>query len=157
VGASTAAIDAVEATAVTFVLPSRLLRPGRNVLAASVHNAALDSSDLSFQAVVMEAPADPRPVLCGNLLRRGDVSGDGSTDVADAVSLLLFLFAGGDEPVCADSADADDDGAIRVTDAVSLLRYLFRGGPAPAAPGPVCGEDPTADALGECVAPECGR
>ena len=63
--------------------------------------------------------------------RRGDINADRSIDISDAISLLLYLFAGGDAPVCDDIADVDDNGRPELTDAVALLTYLFRGGPAP--------------------------
>jgi hypothetical protein len=80
---------------------------------------------------------------------RGDVDGNASVDMADALKLLWFLFLGGNTLDCADAADADDSGAVEITDAIGVLRYLFAGGPTPPAPGPAdCGEDSTADALG---------
>jgi hypothetical protein len=73
---------------------------------------------------------------------RGDSSGDGKTDLSDAVYTLNYLFRGGPEPDCLEAADNDDSGAINVTDPVRLLNHLFQGGPAPEPPGPGgCGED----------------
>jgi hypothetical protein len=86
--------------------------------------------------------------------RRGDVNGDASRDLSDAVLMLVGLFGGGALP-CMDAADIDDDGAANVADAVSLLAHLFAaGGPLPT-PFPGCGEDPTADPLGCSVEPGC--
>lgn len=80
--------------------------------------------------------------------RRGDANGDGVADVADALTLLRFLFVGANDISCADGADFDDDGVLRIGDAIGLLRYLFQRGPAPPAPGALtCGEDPTPDDL----------
>jgi len=78
---------------------------------------------------------------------RGDVNADGTSDISDAVSLLLFLFGSGHIP-CEDAADSNDDGALNVADAVAVLSYLFAGsGPLPA-PSDSCGPDPTSDQLG---------
>jgi hypothetical protein len=79
---------------------------------------------------------------------RGDASANGRPNITDAVFTLLFLFAGGTEPPCHKSVDADDDGTLDITDAVFLLNFLFLGGPAPAAPFAGCGPDPTIDELG---------
>ena len=64
------------------------------------------------------------------------VAGDGSLDLSDAIFVLAFLFLGGPEPECLESADSNDDGALDITDGVHLLNFLFTGGPAPPAPGP---------------------
>jgi len=84
---------------------------------------------------------------------RGRVNSDASVDISDAVSALLYLFAGG-VIGCPDAADTNDDGLTNVTDAVYLLEHLFRGGPDLPTPNGACGEDPTDDAL-ECGDPVC--
>ncbi len=76
---------------------------------------------------------------------RGDTNDDGTIDVTDAVSLLGFLFGGGEDTDCKETQDFDNDGRVVLTDAVGILLFLFRGGPAPAVPGPTtedCGPDP---------------
>ncbi|MGE3167205.1 MAG: PKD domain-containing protein, partial [Planctomycetota bacterium] len=80
--------------------------------------------------------------------RRGDANGDATLNIADAISVLGYLFSGGAGPSCLDVADCNDDGAVDIADAITLLGYLFSGGPAPPAPGPFdCGPDPTTDGL----------
>jgi hypothetical protein len=87
--------------------------------------------------------SDPSPHFI-----RGDANADGgSPDLADAVFVLSFLFTGGEEPSCEDSADADDSETLEITDAIYLLSYLFLGGPPPPPPYPDCGEDPVGDDL----------
>ena len=61
--------------------------------------------------------------------RRGDFNSDTWLDISDAISLLLYLFAGGAAPSCTETGDVDDNGRVELTDAVFLLTYLFRGGP----------------------------
>jgi hypothetical protein len=73
---------------------------------------------------------------------RGDVLPDGKMDLSDAVSVLGFLFLGGEPLLCAEAADADNDGSGVISDAVQILAFLFLGGPV-AEP---CGPDP--DAVG---------
>ncbi|MBN1418471.1 MAG: hypothetical protein JXP34_06810, partial [Planctomycetes bacterium] len=85
---------------------------------------------------------------------RGDVDGNGSLQIGDAVYSLMYQFADGAAPPCLKASDLDDNGAVNISDPVNLLTYLFASGPAPKAPFPDCGEDPTADTLGcEAFAP----
>ncbi|HAK95019.1 MAG TPA: hypothetical protein DCM87_08460 [Planctomycetes bacterium] len=153
--ADTAAASPVDMQTAFLRLPPALLRAGTNVLAVSVHNATLTSSDLSFSPL-LNSVAAARAVVCGPLpeFLRGDANDDAVLDIADAVRILGYLFQEGAAPACPDALDANDDGRIDISDAVSMLRYLFASGPL-AAPGEVCGPDPTPDALGECAAPVC--
>ncbi|MCA8960692.1 MAG: dockerin type I repeat-containing protein, partial [Planctomycetes bacterium] len=67
---------------------------------------------------------------------RADANADGMINIADAVSILGFLFTGGSAPVpCPEVGDVNGDGLLNIADAVSLLAFLFSGGPAPVAPG----------------------
>jgi len=79
---------------------------------------------------------------------RGDANDDGKRDLADAVSILLSLFAGGPAPGCADSADVNGDAKIDLTDSVYLLGYLFQGAAPPPAPFPDCGTNALGNGLG---------
>jgi hypothetical protein len=72
---------------------------------------------------------------------RGRVNGDDKVDLSDAVSLLAFLFTGGESPDPEASGDINDDGALDISDPVFLLNYLFRGGPTIPAPYPEPGLD----------------
>lgn len=147
--------SAIEPQAATIPIPTSLLVAGRNVVAVSVHNASLDSSDLSFDAALV-ASVGPATSSCEPTFRRGDADGDGQLNITDAVLTLGFLFLGTRTPSCLDAADADDDGHVMLTDAVYLLSYLFNAGPPlPPPASPSCGIDPTADAL-DCQQPvEC--
>ncbi len=81
---------------------------------------------------------------------RGEANLDSSVDVADAVTILLYLFVGSIATTCPDRLDADDDGQILVSDPIYLVHFLFRGGPAPKPPYPEEGFDPTGDELPQC-------
>ena len=59
----------------------------------------------------------------------GEVNGDGAVNIADAISLLGYLFGGQAEPGCLKAADANDDGGVNIADAVTILGYLFGGQP----------------------------
>ena len=146
---------------VEIAVPGDLLVEGNNVIAISVHNATLNSSDLTFVPTLMQIPSGkgggPGPGV-GDLFLRGDVDDNGFVNLTDAVSLLLYLFQQGNEPSCLDSTDIDDNGFLNLTDGVSLLNHLFRAGPAPQPPGFLeCGEDPTEDTLGDCTSSDCAE
>jgi hypothetical protein len=79
---------------------------------------------------------------------RTDANQDGSTDISDAVLVLMHLFVDASPVDCMDAADANDSGAVDISDPVYILTHLFLGGPAPGAPFPECGEDPTDDDVG---------
>jgi hypothetical protein len=94
-------------------------------------------------ALVIPLPC-PSPGLanqeCGEpLFVRGDCSGDGKTDVSDAVCFLNWFFVGGAEPGCLAAASVDGAGEPSISDPVYLLTHLFLGGPPPAEPFPGCG------------------
>ena len=89
------------------------------------------------------------PLQCGSTpFIRGDVNGDSTINVADAITTLAYLFTGGTIP-CDNAADSNDDGTLNIADAIALLGYLFSGTTPPPPPFPDCGIDPTVDAL-EC-------
>ena len=88
--------------------------------------------------------------------RRGDANNDGSVNIADALTVLGFLFSG--EPIlpCRDAADVNDRSGINIADGVYLFNFLFSGGPRPPAPGPfACGPDSTEDDDLECAEYDC--
>jgi len=148
-----AAAGAGEPTSALVDIPVGLLVDGRNLLAVSVHNANLGSSDLSFDPVVFPAFSGGG---CDAPFRRGDASADAAVDIGDVVTVLLHLFGGVEALDCEDGADVNDDGALDATDPVFLLNYLFQGGEGPAAPGAVfCGQDLTEDDLGSCPEGAC--
>ena len=153
--ASTAAAASIEPTATTMTIAAEHFVSGRNVVAVSVHNSSLSSTDLSFSAVLVPSPeATPGVVPCDEdsvAFRRGDVTGDEQFNLSDGVSLLNFLFLVATPPSCPDAADVDDDGNLSLTDAVVLFNFLFLRGLPPAAPGVDCGADTTEDELSACA------
>ncbi|MEM7166969.1 MAG: hypothetical protein AAF581_16010 [Planctomycetota bacterium] len=91
-------------------------------------------------------------VPAGGGFLRGDTDGDGSLSaITDAVWLLAYLFNSG--PLdCFDAGDVNDDGSINLPDPIQILSWGFNQGPAPMAPYPLCGPDPSMDAL-DCATP----
>ena len=80
------------------------------------------------------------------LFLRGDVNGDGTINISDAILGLRVLF--GLKPLsCLDAADVNDDGIINIADPIYILAFLFADGPPPPAPYPEVGTDPTEDSL----------
>jgi hypothetical protein len=144
----------VEPKSAIVPIPAGRLVQGRNVIAVSVHNAALDSSDLSFDPVLVMA-GRTGTTGCASSFRRGDSNQDGGVDLSDAVFLLGTLFLGRGTPACDDASDSNDDGLVNISDAIMTLSALFLGqGPLPPPGMTDCGVDPTEDALGcEAVSP----
>jgi hypothetical protein len=86
---------------------------------------------------------------------RGDVSADGFFDLTDVVVLILYLYYGGDTPLCLRAADANDSAAVDQADIVTIMFSQFRGtGPLPP-PYPSCGPDPSDSPLPCDAFPPC--
>jgi len=77
---------------------------------------------------------------------RGDANQDARIDIADAITVLGYLFSGAGALPCMDAGDVNDDEKVDVADAIRLLMWLFRGGAVP--PPNECGPDPQGDTLG---------
>jgi PKD repeat protein len=87
---------------------------------------------------------------------RGDVNASGELDIADAISLMQYLFA--DHYLgCVAAADFSDDGEVLLSDAVALLGFLLHSEAPPPPPFPTCGPDPTPDNLGCAVFEVCEK
>lgn len=67
----------------------------------------------------------------------GDAAYDGTTNLADVIYLINYIFKGGPALLCPPSGDANGDCALNIGDAVYLVEYIFKGGDAP-----VCGDCP---------------
>ncbi len=93
----------------------------------------------------------PEPVDgCAPLFIRGDCDFDLVINpLLDAIFLLNFgLIVGSPEPPCLDACDANDDGNFNaIVDGLYILTFGFVGGPPPPPPHPLCGSDPTPDAV----------
>ncbi len=86
---------------------------------------------------------------------RGDANGDRRLDIADVMSVLIYLFDGRRGPLrCQDAGDANDDGRLNIADPVRILARLFLDGAPLDPPYPACGPDPTLDRL-ECGVSTC--
>jgi len=65
--------------------------------------------------------------------RCGDCDDNGSINIADAVVLVAYIFAGGTPPTPLEVGDVNCDTLIDVSDVVYLVSYIFAGGPPPCA------------------------
>jgi agmatine deiminase len=61
----------------------------------------------------------------------GDANGDLAVNVSDAVSIINFVFVGGDAPDPYESGDVNCDGSVNVSDAVWIINYVFVEGNTP--------------------------
>jgi len=68
---------------------------------------------------------------------------------------LAELFSSGPSSTCPDACDANDDSGLDIADAVTARSFLLSGGAPPPAPYPMCGPDPTADAVPCSFFPPC--
>ena len=89
--------------------------------------------------------------LTGDFFLRGDVNGDGSLMLSDAIEVLSIVLETGEEE-CADRADVNDDGRLDIADPIHFFGWLYAGGASLALPQVECGPDPTADDLVDCAA-----
>ncbi len=78
---------------------------------------------------------------------RGDATNDVTVDISDPVSVLNFLFLGGQKQNCDDALDSNDDGVIDIGDPVFTLNFLFLGSDDLPPPFPQLGQDRTDDRL----------
>ena len=60
----------------------------------------------------------------------GDINEDGTVDVADAISIINYLFRGKVLAV-EEAADVNRNGTINLADTIYILLYLYKGGTAP--------------------------
>ena len=82
---------------------------------------------------------------------RGYVNSDDQVDLADAIFILTYYFAGGPQPACMKAADVNDSEQVDLADAIYILTYYFSGGSDPKPPFPGCGADPTYPGTLSCV------
>ena len=113
--------------------------PADMLLGLAVH---AESESGMASATFCDTSFDAAPPATATF-RRSDADDNGNIALTDGIFILQFLFAGGTQPSCLETADVNDDGEIGLTDGVVVLQFLFTGGAPPAAPGPTdCGADP---------------
>ena len=84
---------------------------------------------------------------------RSDCNDDQTSDIADMIFLLNFLFQSGPNPNCFIACEVNGDGTLDLADPIFLGSYLFAGGAPPPAPFPDCGSvtgTPDCDSFAGC-------
>jgi hypothetical protein len=88
--------------------------------------------DISFTAqVTCMAGSSDEEVYSFNIEQNylcGDASGDEDVNVSDAVSIINYIFAGGNPPDPFEAGDVNCDGEVNVSDSVYIINYVFTGG-----------------------------
>ncbi len=143
-----------------FVNPSDgiHIEAGSPCIDAGIDRSALiDELDIDGDARVVDGDGDTEAlpdvgadeyVPLDAAFIRGDANTDGAVDIADAIRVLGYLFAGGPDLLCDDAGDSNDDGGLDISDGVTILMYLFVAGGEIPPPGPEsCGNDPSPDSL----------
>ncbi|MGE3164436.1 MAG: hypothetical protein AB7O52_06000 [Planctomycetota bacterium] len=149
--------NALMLTAPSMVHDGNGCMPGRNVVFA-VPGGWFDAcalgvtGDWQVQVVYRRTncmPTDPQFI-------RGECNSDGQFNIADAVTLLSFLFPSGPGVtlLCLDACDANDDGQLNIADAIAVLAALFGSPTNPLPPPSTCDVDPTLDAVA-CAMSAC--
>ncbi|NIP43144.1 MAG: hypothetical protein GWO41_02785 [candidate division Zixibacteria bacterium] len=72
----------------------------------------------------------------------GDANADYNVNISDAVSIVNYVFVGGNPPDPYDIGDVNCDSSVNVSDAVSIINFVFIGGYSPC--------DPDNDGVPDC-------
>ncbi len=67
----------------------------------------------------------------------GDLTGDQTVNVTDAVYLLNYIYLDGDAPDNLEVADVNCDDKVNLVDIIYIINYVFRGGAVPCADCPL--------------------
>ncbi len=61
----------------------------------------------------------------------GDLDGDDTITISDAVAVVNYIFGGAQAPDPLSLGDVNCSGSLDIADAVYLINYIFAGGAAP--------------------------
>ncbi len=87
-------------------------------------------------------------------MRFGDPNGDGSTNIADAVAMLGYLFSGA-ALNCVAAMDVNGDNLADISDPIYELAFLFGSGPPPVGGGECTHDSTPPDPPFECESSGC--
>jgi cytochrome c peroxidase len=107
--------------------PTRTFDPNIEDLTYSAELKALGARD-GLLPSLMAVGNDDAMTRDETIYVRGRVTGDANVNIADAIFILNYLLAGGNEPHPMVAADTNHDGKIDIADPVYLLRFLFYEG-----------------------------
>ena len=147
VTASAAAAGVPLETTVDFV-------DGLCTVQGSVNNTVSDCNGNSYPIAAANRFGAILVFVAEEQFMRPDCNGDGVYDIADAISVLGYLFTGTAVPSCLAACDANADGTVNVADAITNLNGLFVPGSPPIAERcGACGFQPFTPSAG-CVSYE---
>ena len=58
---------------------------------------------------------------------RGDVNGDGSVNITDAIKLINYIATGNTDGINLDAANCNGDSTVNISDAIALINFLQSG------------------------------
>jgi len=118
----------------TFLAPYQSLT-GVVPITYTVSGTYTDMTGYTFTNTVDVYGKDPvvpgKFLTPADLILRGDADASGIVEISDAVSLLEYIFAGGEAPTPRLTGDLDCNYVIEISDVVYLIAYIFTGGDAP--------------------------
>jgi hypothetical protein len=109
------------------IMASVDIHSGAGVASGTVNNIILTATAHHDSGVT---GTDSLPIQI--VVLNGDANNDGSINVSDAVSIINYVFTGGQEPQPELlQGDSNCDGSVNVSDAVLIINYVFVGGEPP--------------------------
>jgi C1A family cysteine protease len=104
----------------------------------SISGIPMAEQDITFTAAVEDNRGrydEKEFVIVVERYLDGDANATGDINLADAVYILNYVFAGGPSPVpIPASADCDCDEGVSIADAAFIVNYIFKNGPEPMCP-----------------------
>jgi len=70
----------------------------------------------------------------------GDVNNDNNLNILDVVSIINYLYKGGQAPAFLNLADVNYSGTINILDATCIISFLYKGGQSPNCPPGISGD-----------------
>ncbi|HER00262.1 MAG TPA: hypothetical protein ENO22_13060 [candidate division Zixibacteria bacterium] len=70
-------------------------------------------------------------VTVSNIYLCGDVTGEGTTNITDVLTVINYVYVGTEIPGFLESADVNCDNKISISDVIYISNFIFLDGPAP--------------------------
>jgi len=145
----------IEIVRCRFALPDMAGEESSEIEFTGEYGSPPVAIEVTAESLPFLPDTSPGRVYVARPFVRAECNGDGTVNIADAITLLDSLFPSSGEPgelFCSDACDSNDDGTINIGDAISILLSLF--GPL-TLPGPTtCGPDLVDDDFG-CLMSSC--
>ncbi|MBR5170138.1 MAG: BspA family leucine-rich repeat surface protein, partial [Muribaculaceae bacterium] len=72
-------------------------------------------------------PSNPGYFTAKNAGLRGDVNGDGSVNISDAIMLINYVLNGTAQGINLENANCNQDNVVNISDAITLINYVLNG------------------------------